>query len=242
MRAPRPSEADGTGVFLVIPVKRAAGSKQRLASELPDGVRQLVSRALASRMVRCAAEGWAPSRVVVVGDDPEITELSGRLGLATVEDDGGGQSDAVRVGQAWCLERGASTLATVAADLPRVEASDLRRLWEMAAQLAPNSLVVIPDRAGSGTNGLLLNPADQDPFSFGPDSLRRHREMAQHLGLSLSVLDLPRLAWDVDRPDDLVPPNAPLGEGAHPVLAWAQEVAALERRSPEVEGPLGNAG
>lgn len=228
-------ETDGTGTFLVIPVKRSIGSKQRLASELPDDVRQLVSRALASRMVRCAAEGWAPPRVVVVGDDPEITELCARLGLATLVDEGGGQSAAVRIGQAWCLEHGATTLATIAADLPRVEASDLRRLWETAAKLAPKSLALIPDRSGTGTNGMLLNPADLDPFLFGADSLRRHREMAERLGLRVSVLDLPRLAWDIDRPEDLVPPSAPLGDGAHPVVAWAKEVAGQERHASELE-------
>ncbi|HVB13658.1 MAG TPA: 2-phospho-L-lactate guanylyltransferase [Candidatus Dormibacteraeota bacterium] len=234
-----PLESDGTGIFLVIPVKRSIGSKQRLASELPDGVRQLVSRALASRMVRCAAEGWAPSRVVVVGDDPEVTELCSRLGLATLPDAGGGQSDAVRTGQTWCLDREATTLATVAADLPRVEASDLRRLWETAAQLPPNSLALIPDRSGTGTNGLVLNPADSDPFLFGPDSLRRHREIAQQLGLQLSILDLPRLAWDIDRPEDLLPPSPRLGEGAHPVVAWAKEVADLEPRTSQLEAGLG---
>ena len=233
------SEADGTGTFLVIPVKRSIGSKQRLASQLPDQVRQLVSRSLACRMVRCAAEGWAPSRVVVVGEDPEIIGLCARLGLATIPDEGGGQSAAVRAGQAWCLERGAATLATVAADLPLVETSDLRLLWQLAAGLAAGSLALIPDRAGSGSNGLLLNPADRDPFFFGADSLRHHREIAERLGLRFSVLDLPRLAWDIDRPEDLVPPSPWLGEGAHPIVAWAKEVALLERGPSLRESPLG---
>ena len=227
--------ADGTAVFLVIPVKRSIGSKQRLASELPDQVRQLVSRALASRMARCAAEGWAPSRVVVVGDDPEVTELCGRLGLATLPDLGEGQSAAVRIGQAWCLERGATALATVAADLPRVEATDIRELWAATARLERDSVALIPDRSGTGTNGMILNPAAQDLFSFGPDSLARHREMALHLGLQLSVLDLPRLAWDVDRPEDLVAPSHPLAEGAHPVVAWAQEVATFDQRATQLD-------
>ncbi len=232
-------ETDGTGAFLVIPVKRSIGSKQRLASDLPDDVRELVSRALASRMVRCAAEGWAPSRVVVVGDDPSITDLSLRLGLATIADTGEGQSAAVRTGQAWCLEQGAAVLVTVAADLPRIESSDLRRLWVVAAGLTDNSLALIPDGTGTGTNGLLLNPANLDPFSFGADSLRHHREAAERLGLHFSVLDLPRLAWDVDRPDDLEPPSAVLGDGAHPVVAWAKGVAALENHTHPLESSFG---
>ncbi len=225
--------------FLVIPVKRSVGAKQRLAAELPSDVRNLVSRALASRMVRCAAEGWAPSRVVVVGDDPELTDLCGRLGLATIGDYGGGQSDAVRVGQAWCVERGATTLATVAADLPKVESADLRRLWQLADDLPSNSLALIPDRGGSGTNGMLVNPAHQDTFSFGPDSLRLHFEMAARMGLQASLLDFPSLTWDIDRPEDLVPPEWPLSEGAPPVVAWAREVAALEMDQSLLEPHFG---
>lgn len=226
--------SDSARAFLVIPVKRAVGAKQRLARELPDDIRELISRALAARMVRCAAEGWDPARLVVVGDDPAVRALCKRVGLATLADVGAGQSEAVRAGQRWCLGQGASTLATVAADLPQVEASDLRWLLELARGLEPNSLIAIPDRDGSGTNALVVNPAACDPFCFGPDSLRRHRELAGRLGLRFSILAMPNLAWDVDRPDDLDPPESELGERSHPVLAWAREAAALEKLSSAV--------
>jgi 2-phospho-L-lactate/phosphoenolpyruvate guanylyltransferase len=221
--------------FLVIPVKPAIGAKQRLASKLPSEARQLVSRALAARMIRCAAEAWDPSLAVVVCDDADTAALCARRGLATLRDDGGGQSHAVRVGQTWCLERGARTLVTVAADLPLVDPADLRHLQQLAAELLPNSLTVIPDRGGSGSNGLLLNPASSDPFAFGPDSVRLHRLAAERLGLSFAVLELPHLAWDVDRPEDLVPIYPELEQTAHPVVAWAEEVAALRRHNSALE-------
>jgi 2-phospho-L-lactate guanylyltransferase len=227
--------APGDYAFLVIPVKPAVGAKQRLASELPSEARQLVSRALAARMIRCAAEGWDPSQVVVVSDDADTVQLCTRIGLATLLDDGGGQSHAVRVGQRWCLERGARTLATVAADLPLVDSDDLRRLKQAAVALPPKSLRVIPDRAGSGSNGILVNPADADPFAFGPDSLRLHRAAAEWLGLGFGVLELPHLAWDVDRPEDLVPLQPEIAGPAHPVVAWAEEVAALRRHSSSAQ-------
>ncbi len=219
-------------VYLVIPVKPPVGAKQRLASELPSEARQLVSRALAARMIRCAAEGWDPSLAVVVCDDADTAALCARRGLATLQDDGGGQSRAVRVGQRWCLERGARTLVTIAADLPLVDPADLGQLQQLALALPPNSLRVIPDRGGSGSNGLLLNPASSDPFAFGPDSLRLHRLAAERLGLSFAVLELPHLAWDVDRPDDLVAPHREPDQTAHPVVAWAEEVVALGRDNP----------
>jgi len=221
--------AAGANAFLVIPVKPAVGAKQRLAAELPGAARQLVSRALAARMIRCAAESWDPSQVIVVSDDPDIVQLCARLGLTTLADDGGGQSHAVRVGQGWCLERGARTLATVAADLPLVEPAVLRHLHQAAEALPAKSLRVIPDRAGSGSNGILVNPASADPFAFGPDSLRLHRLAAERLGLGFGLLELPHLAWDVDRPEDLVPLPPGPALPAHPVVSWAEEVAALRR-------------
>jgi 2-phospho-L-lactate guanylyltransferase (CobY/MobA/RfbA family) len=81
----------------------------------------------------------------------------------------------------------------------------------------------------------LLNPASSDPFAFGPDSLRLHRLAAERLGLSFAVLELTHLAWDVDRPEDLVPMHPELDHTAHPVIAWAEEVAALRRRNPALE-------
>jgi 2-phospho-L-lactate/phosphoenolpyruvate guanylyltransferase len=228
--------AAGPCAFLVIPVKPAVGAKQRLASELPGEARQLVSRALAARMVRCAAEGWDPSHVVVVSDDADTLQLCARMGLAAVGDDGGGQSHAVRLGQRWCLERGAHSLATVAADLPLVEPSDLRHLQQVLVALPPKSLRVIPDRAGSGSNGILVNPAEADPFAFGPDSLRLHRLAAERLGLGFGLLELPHLAWDVDRPEDLVPTQPELARPPHPVVGWAGEVAALRRRRASRQG------
>jgi 2-phospho-L-lactate guanylyltransferase len=233
----RPAQA-----FLVVPIKPFVGGKQRLAADLPDQARQLLSRALATRMLRCVAEVWPAGRAVVVGEDPESAELRSRLGLATVPDVGAGQSAAVRVGQAWCLERGATTLATVAADLPEVAVQDLRRVLELAEYLPPQSLTLFPDRDGTGTNGLILSPATLDPFSFGPDSLRRHREWARGLGITFQVSPVRGLAWDVDRPGDLANSDGAEGGRPHPVLAWALGVSERERPPAELKEAPGDGG
>ncbi|CAB4957794.1 unannotated protein [freshwater metagenome] len=44
-------------------------------------------------------------------------------------------------------------------------------------------------------------------FSYGPSSFQRHQAEAKRLGLEVRVIRDDRLAWDVDRPEDLVPPN-----------------------------------
>ncbi len=211
--------------FLVLPVKPLVGGKQRLSRELPAGVRQLLARSLASRTVRCAAQSWPPQQVVVVGGDPLIDQLCLRLGVGSIAEAGAGQSAAVRAGQVWALERGATQLATVAADLPSVTVADLSRVLRLARRQAPGSMTLFPDQGGTGTNGMVLCPADLDPFSFGPDSHRRHREWARARGLGFEAVRIAGLAWDIDRPEDLLPPRASAAGKAHPVLGWARQLA-----------------
>ncbi len=63
--------------------------------------------------------------------------------------------------------------------------------------------VIVPDRAGTGTNALLLRPPDAFEPSFGPGSLERHIEAASHAGIKFRVERVRSLMHDVDTPDDL---------------------------------------
>ena len=63
--------------------------------------------------------------------------------------------------------------------------------------------MVVPDRHGTGTNALLLQPPDAIEPSFGPGSRERHEEAARAAGLTWEVDPLPSLLVDVDTPEDL---------------------------------------
>lgn len=216
-------------IFLVLPVKPLEGGKQRLTSGLSGAARNLVARALDSQTLRCVAETWPRDQVCVVGRDPELDRLCQRLGLASLGDPGEGQSRAVREGQGWALDRGAQVLATIAADLPSVTGEDVLRVLDLARSQPSGSITLFPDAVGSGSNGLILSPASLDPFLFGPDSARRHREWAMREGIEFRVVSIPGLAWDVDRPEDLEEPGPGASGRGHPVLDWARQVAELER-------------
>ncbi len=64
------------------------------------------------------------------------------------------------------------------------------------------SIVAAPDRAGSGTNALLVAPPDAIRFQFGPRSLQRHRREALRRRCRWRLVHAPGLAFDVDRPGD----------------------------------------
>ena len=68
---------------------------------------------------------------------------------------------------------------------------------------APEQVVVIPDRHGTGTNGLLLQPPTAIEPSFGPGSLERHVAAAGAAGVTHRVERVPSLSFDVDTSDDL---------------------------------------
>jgi 2-phospho-L-lactate guanylyltransferase (CobY/MobA/RfbA family) len=90
------------------------------------------------------------------------------------------------------------------ADLPWLRGQDVR---ELLAQLRRADLVLAPDRSRRGTSalGLRLNLLKHGVRArFGhADSLQRHVEEANRLGATRTIVHNPRVAFDIDAPDDL---------------------------------------
>ena len=194
--------ASGRGPALVIPVKATLGAKQRLSARLAPEARQVLALAMAGDVLRVATSVVGQRRVIVVAGDVTVARLALRCGVESIRERGAGQSAAVRAGVAWAAERGHTSVATLAADCPLASPDDVEALLAAAARRG-RFLAAAPDADGSGTNAAALRPIDADPWSFGPGSLRRHSQVAAALGLRFSVLDLPSLRIDCDRPDDL---------------------------------------
>jgi 2-phospho-L-lactate guanylyltransferase len=79
-------------------------------------------------------------------------------------------------------------------------------------------VVIVPDRHGTGTNALLLEPPDVIRPAFGPGSFARHLERASQAGVAWEVAQPDSLLLDVDTSDDLDTLRAvlPQREGAAP--------------------------
>jgi 2-phospho-L-lactate guanylyltransferase len=61
----------------------------------------------------------------------------------------------------------------------------------------------VPDRHGTGTNGLLLTPPGAIAPSFGPGSCERHRALAHAAGVRCRLERPPSLTLDIDTGADL---------------------------------------
>src|SRR5215212_3994464 len=97
--------------------------------------------------------------VIAVTGEAELARAAAEAGAEAVGDPrDAGQSVAARLGVSRALARGARHALLVPGDCPALDPAELEALL---AGVAPGpSVAVIPDRHGTGTNGLLLTPPD----------------------------------------------------------------------------------
>jgi 2-phospho-L-lactate guanylyltransferase len=198
------------GTVAVLPVKSFGRAKQRLR---PAG---LDRAELAAAMVGDVLEALGAVRgldgvVVVSAEDP-----AGRTAaIEWVHDpDEVGQSAAALRGVRTAVARGAQRVLLVPGDCPALDPVEVDDLLVSAAP----GVVIVPDRHGSGTNALLLDPPTVLTPAFGPGSFARHAALAHAAGATVRVGRLPSLELDVDTPGDLAALRAALaaGHGAAP--------------------------
>jgi 2-phospho-L-lactate guanylyltransferase len=183
----------------ILPVKSFGAAKQRLASLLGSGSRQALAQAMFQDVLASLRRTEGIERVVVVASEPSV-EFAGDDHMVLLEDElGDGQSAAASTGIRWAVEAGFERVLLVPGDTPLLASAEVDALLSDA----PEDVVIVPDRHGTGTNALLLRPPTAIEPSFGPDSLARHVAEAEAAGLTHRVERVPSLLFDVDTSDDL---------------------------------------
>lgn len=183
-------------VWAVLPVKPAEEGKSRLAGVLPPPRRIRLNRKLFRHTLGAVCSVFAPERVIIVSRDAALLGIAAAAGAQALTEHGCELNDALT--QALQLPAPEDSLLAISTDLPTLGPDDLQ-----AMLAAPGQVVLAPDRAGRGTNALLMRPAGCIPFSFGEDSLARHQQAAEARGLEVSIISRPGLAFDLDLPEDL---------------------------------------
>jgi 2-phospho-L-lactate guanylyltransferase len=197
----------------VLPVKSFSRAKQRLGEAVGAGEREQLAAAMVGDVLAALAAVSELDDVVVVTAEPLAARAAEESGATVVRDpDEAGQSAAAARGIDAALVRGAERVVLVPGDCPALDPQELSSLLAGAA-----GVVIVPDRHGTGTNALLLQPPAVMPPSFGAGSLARHAALARAAGAAVKVRELPSLGLDVDTPDDLAALRAALearGEAA----------------------------
>jgi 2-phospho-L-lactate guanylyltransferase len=186
-------------IRIIVPHRGLAAAKTRLATILhPDERMKLAERLLRSVL---AAARQACDDVVVISPSAALEPMVSAAGARLVAQHGMGLNAGLEEARAAALTEGVTTLVVLHGDLPNLDSGDIQALLD--ALPAPAGVVIGPDRTGTGTNALAMQPADAIPFRFGVGSHAAHRAAAEAAVLPSVDLARPGLAFDLDTPDDL---------------------------------------
>jgi 2-phospho-L-lactate guanylyltransferase len=185
----------------VLPIKSFSEAKRRLRHELSPGDRRALVEAMFCDVLIALRRAASIERVVVVSADNAAQQIAGGYGASVVSDNERGHNNAATVGVQSALELGAQRVLMVPGDCPALNPAEVDAL--VARPASARSVLIVPDRHGTGTNALLVTPPDALSPSFGPDSCKRHQATASEHDVEAEVVEIPSLAMDVDTPEDL---------------------------------------
>jgi 2-phospho-L-lactate guanylyltransferase len=212
--------------MILVPVKNLADAKQRLSSVLSPDERFALAQAMCEDVLQALAHWQGRPAVAVVTSDLFARDLAERFQFDVVADDNSGETSAIEMATVVCRGRGAHSTLVVPADIPLIEAAELQKIVDNAPR---DGAVLVPDAAGRGTNAAWRAPGDLFPLRFGNDSFLPHLAAAKATGLPCVVLELPGIARDVDRPEDLRELAAAAGERRSQKLVRSWNLGARNR-------------
>lgn len=188
--------------FVIVPVKDLSHAKNRLSSLLPQDVRTDIAYAMLEDVLKALGAARLPDRKLVVTMDKRAAEIARGLGIEVLEEtEQKGESLSVDEASIACKKMGAASVLVIPGDAPLITASDIDAVLERG--LPPPSAVLVPARDYLGTNAILRNPPDAFPSMFGHDSFRKHKDEAARQGVRIESFENPRIALDIDHPEDL---------------------------------------
>ena len=191
-------------IHAVVPIKETSDAKRRLAGVLCAARRQEFALAMFEDELATLTGVRELGSIVVVTVDPAAAAIAARYG-ARVSNAGAreGHTGAVT---ATARELAAEAMLTLPGDIPLVEADDIRQLIDVhrhATGRGARAFTIVPAWDERGSNAILCSPAAAVPLRFGADSFLPHLAAARRCAIEPTVARMPRIALDVDTPDDL---------------------------------------
>jgi 2-phospho-L-lactate/phosphoenolpyruvate guanylyltransferase len=185
----------------ILPIKTLDEAKTRLAEELDPRPRRALVEAMFSDVLVALRRAKLVDQVLVVSQDHNAQRIAGGYGAMVADDEDSGHNDAAGRGIARAIELGVERVLLVPGDTPLLDPVELDAL--IARQVEPPFVLIVPDRHGTGTNALLLQPPGAMKPSFGPGSHDRHHRHAAAAGITAETVEVRSLALDLDTPEDL---------------------------------------
>lgn len=190
-------------VAAIVPVASIEGAKTRLGGQLDAEERHDLVSGLLDRTLAAVTGAATIDDVVVLSPDRDVLAIASDAGARTLRQRTKGLNAGVHEARADVVAGGAQAILVVPIDLPFITADALDAVVAALIDGDGPTVLVVPDRHGSGTNLLGLRPPDVIDVSFGIGSREAHRTDAVAAGATFLELGGP-LTVDLDTPEDLV--------------------------------------
>ncbi len=190
-------------IAAIIPVAAIEGAKTRLGESLDAEERHDLVEGLVTRTLEAVESVARIEDVLVVSPDRTVLGWAADLGVRTLRQRTTGLNPGVREARDDVVAGGARAVLIVPIDLPFITTAAIDDLIGALLEDIGPTVVLVPDRHGTGTNALALRPPEVIDVSFGIDSRTSHRVAASTAGATYREVDGP-LSVDLDTPEDLV--------------------------------------
>ena len=190
-------------LWAIVPVKPLRRGKSRLAGLLSEDQRTKLNQEMLAHTLKILQAVPEIEQTLVISRDPAALALARDLNARTVREEGAPRLNlALKRATLFAKTYVTRGVLIVPMDLPLMTPGDIGAMIALAKSSDP-TIVIAPDHHRQGTNALLVCPAGQIEYEFGPGSFQRHCDLAQMSGARLEICELPNLALDVDYPEDL---------------------------------------
>jgi 2-phospho-L-lactate/phosphoenolpyruvate guanylyltransferase len=188
--------------YILIPVKDLSLAKKRLSPLLTQEERMRLAWAMLEMTFAASTKVRNIDRIAVVTNYLPAILLAEKYGMEVIEESNQiSESRSVDNASLEVKKRGAATVLRLPIDLPLMTAGDIETV--LNSDDGTRAVVIVPSRDGTGTNAILRRPPDVIPSHFGAGSLVKHLAEADRVKIACTLLSLPRIALDIDEPDDL---------------------------------------
>ena len=189
-------------IFAIVPVKKFENAKLRLSLMLSADDRIHLSALMLDDTLAELAGAKSIDEVVVVSSDRRAEEIAIRHDRVFLhEDKESGVNSAVALADSYCTGQGADATAVIPQDLPLLDALDVDKACDMAAN-EQSCIIICPSQRYDGTNLLIRKPPTAITTYYDHDSYETHIKAAGKMGILVKIFYSKKLMSDLDTPED----------------------------------------
>ena len=189
--------------WVILPLKAVKQSNSRLKPLLSSTERERLTLTMLEDVVDTLGSVSDLGGLLVVTSCPIGKEYLSKLGVAYLEEGGLSElNSAINTGVRFLEKMGTRKFFTIPGDVPLLAVAEINQLT--ACLRSTEGIILVPSHDGAGTNSIASSIPIQITTQFGVNSLATHCRIAQDQGLSVDVLPLSGLGFDIDWPDDLI--------------------------------------